>query len=407
MHIIYTIWEKGGSGMRRTVSAMIILSALLAGCIEPTGEEETLQQKYFTATYVGSEKCGECHRDKYLEQKNSFHSRMMRDPNEEPEALLGDFESPSDILTFSKDDVAYTIGGSLHPNQYYLTYVGNDLFYLPAKWEVDQWLPRNPNTWNLPNNSWFLTCSGCHSLGADPEERTFVEPAVGCESCHGPGSVHVSTSTAIESRLDSIINPVELPGHQQAQICGQCHTNGHDPTGNFSFPRGFLPGMNLEIYYERFLADEDPEEFYPDGTSKAHHPQYLDWSTSPHAEAGVKCSDCHDPHKRENIHQLREEKTKLCLSCHTITGTPSLTHSIHDFGPCEGCHMAALGYGPSHTFKVVTPEDTINLADGNLTIQPNACNTCHYHEDERPEDLAAVMEKLRKEANPGSDAASS
>lgn len=389
------IREKGGSGMRRIAVVLLIISALFAGCLEPVEEEETLQQKYFKASYVGSEKCGECHRDKYLDQKNSFHSRMMRDPKVFPEALLGDFESESDIRTFSKEDVAYTIAGNINPAQFYLTYIGDDLFYLPAIWTGTKWVPRNPEAWDEPENSWFLTCSGCHSLGSDPQEKTFVEPSVGCESCHGPGSVHVSTSTAIESRRDSIINPAELPGHQQAQICGQCHTNGHDTTGTYPFPRDFLPGMNLQTFYERFLPDEDPEKFFPDGTSTAHHPQYIDWSSSPHAEAGVKCSDCHDPHKRENIHQLKNERTKICLDCHTLSGTPSLTHSIHDFGNCEGCHMAALGSGPNHKFKVVTPEDTMRLADGNLTIQPNACNACHYHEDDKPEDLVAAMEALR------------
>ena len=60
--------------------------------------------------------------------------------------------------------------------------------------------------------------------------------------------------------------------------------------------------------------------------------------------------------------------------------------------------MSKIGYGPSHSFDVVTPEETIALGGGNLTIQPNSCNNCHYHSDDKPEDLAAVMKALRDKA---------
>jgi hypothetical protein len=60
--------------------------------------------------------------------------------------------------------------------------------------------------------------------------------------------------------------------------------------------------------------------------------------------------------------------------------------------------MAELGYGASHTFKVVTPDKTIELAGGNQTIQPNSCNNCHYHSEDKPEELAAVMEALKDKA---------
>jgi predicted CXXCH cytochrome family protein len=156
--------------------------------------------------------------------------------------------------------------------------------------------------------------------------------------------------------------------------------------------------MNLEHYYDPFEIVDDEDEFYPDGTSKAHHPQYLDYVQSHHAEAGVICTDCHDPHKRDNQFQLLEEGNKLCLECHEITGPTTLTHSIHDFGDCIGCHMAQLGHGPTHTFRVTTPEDTIELANGNFTIQPNACNNCHYHAEDEPEDLAALMKSLKDKA---------
>ncbi len=81
-----------------------------------------------------------------------------------------------------------------------------------------------------------------------------------------------------------------------------------------------------------------------------------------------------------------------------MSPSPTLTHSIHDFRTCVTCHMSKIGYGPSHSFDVVTPEETIELGGGNLTIQPNSCNNCHYHEDDEPEELAAIMKSLRDKA---------
>jgi predicted CXXCH cytochrome family protein len=382
--------KDGGSKMRMALVLVLIISLFL-GCLGTDTQKEI-------ATYVGSERCGECHRDKYADWENTFHSRMMQDPKKNPNALLGDFESESPVRTFTKEDVAYTIAGNMAPGQHYLTPIDDDLFYLPAGWNGKSWYPRNPKFWNKSENSWFLTCAGCHATGVNPEERTFVEPGIGCETCHGPGSLHASMSTAIATRGEQIANPRKLSRHLEIQVCSQCHTNGNDPSGEFPYPRGYVPGMNLEHYYDPFDVGEDVDEYYPDGTSKAHHPQYLDWVQGAHAEAGVICTDCHDSHKRDNQFQLKEEGNNLCLECHSLTGTPELTHSIHDFGDCIGCHMAKIGHGPTHSFKVVTPEDTIELAGGNLTIQPNSCNNCHYHSDDSPEDLAAIMKTLRDKA---------
>lgn len=376
----------------RMALALVLIISLLAGCLGAGSMDEKV------ATYVGSDRCGECHRDKYEDWKNSFHFTMMQDPEESSHALLGDFESASEVRTFTREDVAYTIGGNIGPEQRYLTYIDGDLFYLPATWDGKSWIPSNPEFWNRPENSWFLTCSGCHATGARPEEKTFAESSIGCEMCHGPGSIHSGMSTAIAARPEKITNPGKLPKHLEIQVCTQCHTNGEDPSGTYSFPIGYVLGMNLEHYYDPFEVEDDPDEFYPDGTSKAHHPQYLDWVQSPHAVVEVICTDCHDPHDREYLHQLKNEPNKLCMECHTLTGSPSLSHSIHDFGGCIGCHMATLGYGPSHSFMVVTPDKTIELGGGNQTIQPNSCNSCKYHSEDKPEELAAVMKALKDKA---------
>ncbi len=86
------------------------------------------------ATFVGSETCKKCHERTYLVWRTSLHSRMMRDVKLEPLANMGDFESPLEVRTFTKDDVAYTLGSQW--KQQYLKKEGRDLIVLPAQYNV-------------------------------------------------------------------------------------------------------------------------------------------------------------------------------------------------------------------------------------------------------------------------------
>jgi hypothetical protein len=69
----------------------------------------------FGATFAGSETCKKCHERIFLEWKTSLHSRMMRDVKTDPLANIGDFETSSDVRTFTKEDVAYTLGSQWQP----------------------------------------------------------------------------------------------------------------------------------------------------------------------------------------------------------------------------------------------------------------------------------------------------
>ncbi len=46
----------------------------------------------------------------------------------------------------------------------------------------------------------------------------------------------------------------------------------------------------------------------------------------------------------------------------------------------------------SHSFKVLPPSATIKLGKK----QPNSCNLCHYHKDDKPEDLQKVLDSIKK-----------
>ena len=62
------------------------------------------------ATFVGSETCKRCHERTYLEWKTSLHSRMMRNAELDSSANIGDFDIPSDVRIFAKENVDYVLG---------------------------------------------------------------------------------------------------------------------------------------------------------------------------------------------------------------------------------------------------------------------------------------------------------
>lgn len=347
--------------------------------------------------YVGSKACEKCHQKIFKEWKKTLHSQMIKDVKKNSSAIVGDFESKSDIRTFDKKDVKYTIGNQW--KQRYITQKNDELYILPAQYnlETGKWAPYHPKDWD--KRPWLKKCGQCHVTGLDYENRTFAEPGVGCESCHGPGKIHSETKKT-GNFSNNIVNPATLSVGLQVQVCGSCHTRGKDPSGVHGYPKGFKPGDSLTNKYK--TIDKNDKHMWPNGHSKGHHQQYLDWQNSAHAKEGVTCVSCHTVHSTGSAtrYQTRLPGNKLCLNCHTPNAEKNLTHSLHDFGSCIGCHMSKIvksaesGDLHDHTFKVIPPSDTIKF--GGMKKQPNSCNSCHHHKNDTPQSLQEALDALKK-----------
>ncbi len=369
------------------------------------------------AGFAGSETCKKCHERTYLEWRTSLHSRMMRDVKLEPLANIGDFSAPSEVQTFVKSEIAYTLGSQW--KQQYLKKQGKDLIVLPAQYNVftGEWKAYFPD--EPAKRNWFNECAGCHATGIDPERKTFVEMGVACEACHGPGSNHVEAIPGFE--IPTIIQASRLTPALAAQICGSCHTGGRDKRGKYAYPVEYQihKGVgNIRLYFNEFNKQDNPELFWPSGESRHSNQQYLDWKQSEHAKVGVTCITCHDVHRSKSALQAVGEvpnplvvirsKTRLfedqlCKSCHTTPQYRS-AHRIHTFGSCVRCHMPRVasigeaGDAHSHTFRFMFPQFT--LKTGGLDKQPNACNSCHHHKDTPTEDLVGFLEAAKKNDMP-------
>ena len=175
-----------------------------------------------------------------------------------------------------------------------------------------------------------------------------VADETGCESCHGPGSLHVQSGG---SPL-KVVNP-----GRSSNVCFECHldkqgefrlehshpvidgkvscTDCHDPHKG---PAVAFGGMNLQSIndncYECHSAQRGPYVFE-------------------HEAAREGCTVCHSPHGSVNAKMLKSRNATLCLQCHfqeqTADGAIQIGGRDHrNFlprGTCwtAGCHEAVHG----------------------------------------------------------------
>lgn len=352
-----------------------------------------------SAHYVGSSSCQKCHAEVYERWKKTPMANVVRDPREQPEALIPDLRTNA-VAKFNLDQVAF-VYGSLWKQRYF-TKVGDDYFPLPSQWEIKN------HKWSKyfvrPGTDWWAqyyppdnmqrptgtTCDGCHSVGYDIHTKQVAEWNVGCEQCHGPGSAHVEHPTRA-----NIFNPAHSDYVAASDTCIQCHSQGRPLSvpiegKYYDWPVGFTVGKRLEDYWQLEEHKLGSTDFYyfADGTAHKNRMQGNDFVQSVMYRRGITCFSCHDVHGTNNYAQLIKPANELCLDCHgplspngprTVTLEEHTHHKKDSPGSqCVACHMPQIeSEGPpntfvhAHTFRFITPAMTEKY-----TI-PNPCTSCH------------------------------
>jgi hypothetical protein len=393
---------------------------------QPLDNKKLLSQP---KTYVGSEVCRTCHLEHYDAWKMTLHSRMLVDAKANADAIVTEFNPeaikadltkiqdklkvPADQVYIPKvEEILYTIGSQW--KQRYLFQKDGDLYIAPVQFNAEsgRWVNYHEHNWD--KRKWLPLCGGCHATGVDLAKKTFIEPGVGCEACHGPGSHHAALpKTELFEKRATIINPAKLTPGMAVQICGSCHNRGKSTKEKGAeWPVGYLPGKALETYFvSDSFAGGKVQDFYANEFSKGHHQQYIDWKHSKHYTEGVTCVSCHYVHELGNPvvrGQTRQDSgDKTCLSCHEMINQVG-AHSIHSSAQCVACHMpriaksAESGDIHSHVFVALLPKDT--LAKPEI---PNSCQTCHKHKDEDLKDLQRRYDELTARTPPPQASATS
>jgi predicted CXXCH cytochrome family protein len=349
------------------------------------------------AQYTGSESCKPCHLEAYEGWKKSRMANILLDPRVHPEAVVGDFAHPDPLRTFTLDDVAFTYGGRF--KQRYFTRRGDNLYPLPAQWDVQKrrWLPYHveagtdwwvpyygPTNFDRPTGP---TCDGCHSVNYNIKTHAVTEWNVGCEKCHGPGSLHVA-----HPARNNIVNPESLDFVRANDVCIQCHSQGR-PLANpidgvyYDWPVGYIAGARLADYWKLEEMKPGTTNFFQfaDLTAHKNRMQGNDFVQSTMYHRGMRCFDCHQVHSGA-VSSLTMIGNALCLSCHNRQNPAGLRGSVSEHthhaenspgSQCVACHMPRIeqtikdNYVAAHTFRFVTPQET-----GQSGI-PNPCTSCH------------------------------
>ena len=124
-----------------------------------------------------------------------------------------------------------------------------------------------------------------------------------------------------------------MPRTPDAQVCGQCHAQGHDPSGEFPFPLDYQPGLPLDESVFTLVETDDETAWWPDGHARVSASQYNEWLNSGHAASLTTLQES----------ELAED---ACLRCHAAPPdatdpTPEVEWTLEDaqYGvTCVTCH---------------------------------------------------------------------
>jgi len=169
---------------------------------------------------------------------------------------------------------------------------------------------------------------------------------------------------------------------KEIETCALCHAR------RAQIWEGYVPGRPLADTHQPALLTAGLYE--ADGQMRDEVYNYGSFLQSRMYQAGVTCSDCHDPHSGK----LRAPGNGVCFQCHSAEKYGGQAHTGHPLTPelasCPACHMPVREYmvidpRHDHSFRVPRPDLSAELGT------PNACNDCHR--DKPPQWAAAAIEK--------------
>lgn len=361
--------------------------------------------------FVGSAKCKECHKEQHQDWKKSLHSKMIQDIKANPSVVIADFSKLPENADFTLAQAVYTVGSKF--KQRYMipaTINGKSDFRLGNyQWneQTKKWQGFKPYKYwykdSYPHdNQEFPTsnaCDGCHFTGYMSTGNR-IEPAISCESCHGPASKHVQDPKSPIFKA-SLSDPI-----RSNDVCLQCHMRNRDKRMQTQkstakdlwmdakdYPSGYEAGNALMDYKlpAPFTLGTETKEFWANGAAKKNRTQGNEYIHDTMYTHGITCMNCHNPHKLSNTAE-KPQGNDACMKCHSfgsIIGPHQQSIEAHTHhkadskgSQCIECHMPRTGKHTgkspltvrSHRFAFTSPAQTIKYK---MPKETNACYACH------------------------------
>jgi len=374
----------------RWILSILILLVVVGSSRAATRTQVSFAVKFLNTEsgvqYVGSEVCSRCHSDiyrRYIATKMGRSVTSAGDPR-----FLKLIPKPVTIYNRRLDRYfqVFAEDKNIYQAEYQLSSNGREIFRTTRQLayaigagmdgytfvvQKGDYLFEAPLSYYSQNRSWELSpgyqsvdfgfnrpvdrnCIVCHSGRPQPvkdregrfQNPPFLEMAVGCENCHGPGELHVKQRTAaapLEGNFDAtIVNPSHLSGWLADNICLSCHQGGdarvEQSSGSSS---GFRPGLVLDDSVAIFALPLNRQS--PSNSPLLQHYFLMIMSKCYRSSGGrLSCITCHDPHVEPATEVAPAYFRKKCLTCHTdrscsIPRAVRLKKSPAD--NCVGCHM--------------------------------------------------------------------
>jgi predicted CXXCH cytochrome family protein len=405
------------------------------------------------AEYIGEQSCQSCHQEEYQAWQGSHHQLAMQvaDKNTVLGDFSNSTFSKDGITTtffIDQDQIMVNTEGpdgrlqdyqishvfGVYPlQQYMVKFPKGKIQVLDIAWDSrpleqggQRWFSLHPDEiipagdilhWTGPNLNWNYMCADCHStnlqknfnLATEIYDTTWTDISVSCEACHGPGSDHRAWANTVaaggEYKIENKGLTVSLDERQgvewhtdsktglpvrslannsrtEIQVCARCHSRRSQLSDDF------VPGQPFMNAYHPALLTESL--YYADGQMQEEVYVWGSFRQSKMYQAGVSCSDCHDPHAAD----LKLPGEQVCYQCHAPDRYASKEHHFHEpeseGASCVECHMPATTFmgidkRNDHAFRIPRPD--VSVAQGT----PNACNQCH-----RVQKAEWSLEQLKK-----------
>lgn len=304
------------------------------------------------ASFVGNKACAGCHNEiyrRYAATPMASSSGRGVGPALERALTPGSIRHSASRIHYEIDanGVVRLSEGADHEVRQLSYFFGSGAAGRSFGYLRDGFLFEAPVTWYAQTGSWDVSpgyesdtisrwgrpidpsCLFCHASQPRWREGTlngYAEPVfdqdgVGCERCHGPGSLHIQGKA-------KMVNPAALSPPLRDSVCSQCHLTGQS--------RVARAGRSIENYRPGEALSDFVAVFVPvnsSGFQVNSHVEKLGESACKRA-AGDRlwCGTCHDPHTVPAASERAAWYRAKCLSCHQ-------TSQCNRGFDCTGCHM--------------------------------------------------------------------
>ncbi len=254
---------------------------------------------------VGSARCMPCHADAHGSWNASQHAHSIRVISMDEEDLLATLVPCSDMTAThvlgERHDVRFLVE---RPD---VAWGDGRWLALPCSWKPKEKAPDIKHLEDWRERPVESACAACHVTGFR-RDHSFVEPGVGCESCHGPGGQHVLAP--------SRANIVAFGGaaRDEVTVCASCHLqDGVSRRTGLKFPDGYIPGGSL---LDDFTFDWDSLASADLTRALDVHQKILVRRVLLDGDDSLRCTSCHQMHAMGHEKHRSLPVQEACSTCH-------------------------------------------------------------------------------------------